>query len=109
MTLLPDEFADLERFAERWSLRTEPERWAQRHACSIDEMRDFYEAVSARLNAVLAYCDRYPLHELSEEARNLLYLALSFAMISFPVEVWNQPRIPDVGGAGLDRVVSPLF
>jgi hypothetical protein len=30
-------------------------------------------------------------------------------MVSFPVEVWNRPRIPDVGDASLERVVSPLF
>lgn len=33
--LLPEEFADLERFAGRWSLSTEPERWAQRPSGSL--------------------------------------------------------------------------
>jgi hypothetical protein len=28
-------------------------------------------------------------------------------MVSFPVEVWDGPAIPDVGAARLDRVVSP--
>jgi hypothetical protein len=106
--LLPSDFADLERFAERWSLRTEPERWAQRHASSIDEMRDLYDAMFPRVDDALAYCDRFPLDGLPDDARNLLYLVFSFVMVSFPVEVWNDPRIPDAGDARLDRVISPL-
>ena len=36
-TLLPEDFADLEPFATTWCLPTEPERWAQRLASSMDE------------------------------------------------------------------------
>jgi hypothetical protein len=46
---------------------------------------------------------------LPADARNLLYLLFSFVMVSFPVEVWSAPRIPDVGDAALERVVSPAF
>jgi len=28
-------------------------------------------------------------------------------MVSFPVEVWNGPRIPDTGHATLERAISP--
>ena len=107
--LLPAEFADLEPFADRWSLPTEAERWSQRHASSIEDMRELYEAMFPRVDDVLGYCDRFPLDDLPEEARNLLYLVFSFVMVSFPVEVWNAPRIPDVGDATLARVVSPTF
>ncbi len=109
MTLLPPEFADLEPFALRWSLPTEAERWTERHASTIEDMRELYEAVFPRYDAALAYCDRFPLDDLPEDARNLLYLVFSFVMVSFPVEVWGAPRIPDVGEAALERVVSPLF
>jgi len=109
MNMLPADFADLEPFASRWCLPTEPERWAARHASSIQEMQDFYAAVFPRFDAIFEYCDRFPLNDLPEEARNLLHLVFSFVMVSFPVEVWNRPRIPDVGDAALDRIVSPLF
>jgi hypothetical protein len=105
--LLPAEFAELEPFAERWSLPTEAERWAQRHASSIDDMRAFYDAMFPRVDTALEYCDRFPLDDLPVDARNLLRLVLAFVMVSFPVEVWDGPRIPDVGDATLDRVVSP--
>lgn len=105
--LLPAEFDDLERFAPRWSLPTEGERWAQRHASSMEEMQELYEAVFARYDDATAYCDRFGLDQLPEEARNLLFLLFSFVMVSFPVEVWNGPRIPDAGDATLTRTGSP--
>jgi hypothetical protein len=107
--VLPEEFADLEPFADRWSLPTEAERWAERHASSIDDMRELYEAMFPRVDAALAYCDRFPLDRLPEEGRNLFHLVFSFVMVSFPVEVWNAPRIPDVGDATLTRVVAPTI
>jgi hypothetical protein len=109
MPMLPAEFADLEPFAERWCLPTEPERWARRHASSIEEMRQLYEAVSARYEDVVAFVDRSGLDDLSDEARALLRLAQSFVMVSFPVEVWKRARIPDSGTATLERIVSPSY
>ena len=109
MSLLPDAFADLEPFATRWSLASEPERWARRHESSMDEMRRLYEAVSPRVEAIYGYVDQFPLDDLPEDARNLLHLMFSFVMVSFPVEVWDDPRIPDVGHVTLDRVGAPSY
>jgi hypothetical protein len=109
MTILPSEFGDLEPYARRWSLASESERWTERHASTIEDMRELYEAVFPRYDAALTYCDRFPLDDLPPDARNLLYLLFSFVMVSFPVEVWDGPRIPDVGEAVLERVVSPVF
>jgi hypothetical protein len=109
VSLLPQEFADLEPFAPKWCLRTEPERWAARHASRIEEMRAFYDATHPRVEAALAYVDRFPLDDLPAEASNLLHLVLSFVLVTFPVEVWDGPRIPDVGHATLTRVVEPLY
>lgn len=104
---LPSEFADLERFAQRWCLASEHERYARRLASSLDEMRALYDAVLPRVEAAFAYCDRWPLDALPDDARHLLQLLHSFVMVSFPVEVWRSPRIPDVGDADLLRVVEP--
>ena len=106
--ILPEEFADLEPFAARWCLASERERYARRLASSLDEMRALYDAVFPRVDAAFAYCDRWPLDALPDQARRLLELVHSFVMVSFPVEVWRGPRIPDVGDAQLERVVEPL-
>ena len=105
---LPRDFADLERFVERWSLATERERYAQRLASPIQEMKDFYAAMFPRVDDALAHCDRFALDEMPDDAARLLQLVHSFVMVSFPVEVWRRPRIPDVGDAQLERVVEPL-
>ncbi|MGV9675626.1 hypothetical protein ACWDSJ_10145 [Nocardia sp. NPDC003482] len=107
-TLLPPEFADLEPFARTWCLPTESERYARRLASSMDEMQRFYDAVTPRAEDALAYCDKFPLDELPDEVRNLMHLLYSMITVSFPVEVWSQPRIPDTGAATLDCVIEPI-
>jgi hypothetical protein len=109
MSLLPSSFSDLEPFATSWCLKSEPERWEQRHASGIEELRKLYDAVFPRVEAIYAYVDRFPLDNLPSEAQNLLYLMFSFVMVSFPVEVWDDPRIPDVDEVTLDRVASPRY
>ena len=109
MSMLPDSFSALEPFAARWCLPTEPERWARRHESTMDEMQGLYAAVFPHVEAIYAFIDQFPLHELPDEARNLLQLMLSFVMVSFPVEVWDAPGIPDVAGVSLDRVGNPSY
>jgi hypothetical protein len=105
--LLPEEFSDLEGFAATWCLPTERQRFAQRMASSMDEMQAFYDAVFPRAEAAISYCDRFPLDALPEDAGRLLHLLYSLVMVSFPVEAWRQPRIPDTGAAYLDLIIEP--
>jgi hypothetical protein len=88
-TLLPNEFSDLEPFAATWCLATEPERFAQRLARPMDEIQSFYDAVTPRAEAAIAYCDTFPLDDMPEEALHLLHLLYSMVMVSFPVECWS--------------------
>ena len=103
---LPADFAALEPFSE-WILATEPERYAKRLASSVADMQAFYDAAFPLLGPAMAHLDKFPLHDLPEAERNLLYLMYSLVMVSFPVEVWKQPRVPDSGAAYLDLVVEP--
>jgi hypothetical protein len=107
MTILPDEFADLEPFAEKWCLATEPERYATRLASSMEELQAFYDAMSRRAAAAIEYCDRYNLDDMPEVAVNLMRLIYSFINASFPVEVWLQPRVPDSGSAYFTCFLEP--
>jgi hypothetical protein len=103
---LPDEFADLEPFAG-WCLATEAERYAKRLASTMDELQTFYDAAFPRLEAATAYLDGFELGSLPPRAGQLLLLCYSLVNVSFPVEVWRQPRVPDSGAASLDMVVEP--
>jgi hypothetical protein len=106
-SMLPQEFSDLEPFAAAWSLPTEPERFAQRLRSSMAEIQPFYDAMIARADDAMTYCDKFPLDELPADAKNLLYLLFSWVLISFPVECWGQASVPDTGAAYLDLLVAP--
>jgi hypothetical protein len=104
---LPAEFADLEPYVG-WALPTEPERYARRLASSMAEMQEFYDAAFPRLEDAITYCDKFALDDLPEDARTLMYLMQALINVSFPVEVWKQPRVPDSGAAYLDLIAEPL-
>jgi hypothetical protein len=105
--LLPTQFAELEPFAAKWCLPTESERYAERMASSLDEMQAFYDAMFARAEEAMDYCDRFGIDDMPDDARRLLQLMHSLVMVSFPVELWRQARMPDSGDAYLERFVEP--
>ena len=107
--LLPPAFADLERYAPKWCLATEHERYAARLASSMDEMQEFYDACFPRAEEAIAYCDQFPLHDMPDDATRLLQLLYSLVMVSFPVEAWRQPHVPDSGASSIDAVLEPAI
>jgi hypothetical protein len=108
MAILPGEFSDLEPYVTTWSLATERERWDQRMASSIDELQAFYDAILPRVEEAIAYCDKFPLDEMPEDAVSLLRLVYSFIIVSFAVELWRQPHVPGTLGTSFDRTSEPL-
>jgi hypothetical protein len=106
--MLPPAFADLEPFAAKWCLASEPERYAERMASSMDEMQEFYDAFYPRVEEAIDYCDKFPLDDLPDDALHLLYLIYSLIMVSMPVDVWHQARVVDAGEAYFDRSIEPV-
>ena len=105
---LPPEFADLEPFAD-WALPTEHERYAKRLASTMDELQAFYDAALPRLEDAAAYLEQLPLDDLPDDATRLLQLCYSLINVSFPIEAWRQPRVPDSGASTLDVVIEPAI
>ena len=106
MPTLPPDFADLEPFAG-WALPSERDRFAKRLASTMDELQAFYDAAFPRLTESVDYLKGVPLDGISDEDRNLLWLFSSLVTVSFPVEVWRQPRVPDSGASSIDVVSAP--
>ena len=71
----------------------------------MPEMQAFYDAITPRAEEAIAYCDKFSLDDMPEDVLNLMHLLYSMIMVSFPVECWKQPRVPDSGAAdaGLRR------
>ena len=106
MPILPTEFGDLEPFAD-WSLESEAERYAKRLSSTLDELQAFYDAAFPRLEDAMAYVDQFEFTALPQSASRLLWLCYSLVNVSFPVEVWRQPRVPDSGAASMDMLIEP--
>jgi hypothetical protein len=109
MPLLPEEFSDLEAFAVDWCLSTEPERQAKRLASTMRDITAFYDAATPRLAEAMNWLDQYTLNALPPEALNLMRLIFSLCTVSFAVECWHQPSIPDIGSVRLDLVAAPAL
>ena len=106
-SVLPTEFADLECFSE-WCLGSEKERYAKRLGSTMRDMQAFYDAITPRAEEAISYCDKFSLDELPEDVLNLMHLLYSMIMVSFPVECWKQPRVPDSGATSLDCDFEPV-
>jgi hypothetical protein len=105
--LLPPEFSDLEPLVEEWGLDSEPERYAKRLASTMDEIQAFYDAMFPRAEAAIQYLEKFPLDELPDDAFRLLKLLYSLIIMSFAVEIWKQPYIPDTGTAEFELKLEP--
>jgi len=106
MSIFPAAFADLEPFAD-WAIPTEYARYAKRMSSTMDELQAFYDAVFPRLESSVDYLKSVSMDGISEEDQRLLWLFCSLTTVSFPVEVWRQPKVPDSGAATFDAVVEP--
>jgi hypothetical protein len=105
---LPTEFADLEPYLD-WDLTSESDRYAKRLASTMPEMQAFYDVAFPRLNDAIAYCDKFPLDDLPEDAKSLMHVMQSLVMVSFPIEAWKQPRVPDSGAAWVELIREPVI
>ena len=106
MATFPADFSDLEPFAD-WALPSEADRYAKRIASTMDELQAFYDAAFPRLENSTDYLKGIALDGISDEDRNLLWLFESLVTVSFPVEVWRQPRVPESGASSFDAVAEP--
>lgn len=95
---LPEPFRDLEPFAE-WALPTEKERMEAREASTIEDLQVFYDAMAARLPAIVQYLKQFPLDKMPEPSQRLLNMALSLVEVSIAVELYRSPHVIN----GFDR------
>ncbi|MBV9411346.1 MAG: hypothetical protein JO148_07105 [Acidimicrobiia bacterium] len=107
MAALPSEYVDLEPFAA-WAIPTERARYDKRLASTMDELQAFYDAALPKLDGAMSYLAQFDdLDAMPEDAKRLLWLFCSLVTVSFPVEVWRQPKVPDSGSTVLDAVAEP--
>jgi hypothetical protein len=93
--LLPEGFADLERFVADWALPDSLARMAKRQASAMGDIRAFYDAIIPRAEAALGHLRNFSLGEVPPAEERLLKLLLSLAEIAPAVEWFDDPKVYD--------------
>lgn len=91
---LPAGFEDLERFVPEWIHETEAGRNAFRVSRSLVDLKEFYEILIPRLDAISARLEETTLDKLSQREATLLELAFMVMEVAPAVEYYNQPDVP---------------
>ena len=104
---LPPPFRELEPYVADWARPTRQQRYDMRLSKTIDELAGFYDAIAPHAEDAITYLDQFDLTDLPEDATRLLWLMYSLIMVSYPVNVFKQPRIPDSGAAFFDTATEP--
>jgi hypothetical protein len=96
--ILPEQFADLQRFVPKWDKPGTAERYAVRLASTMEELQDFHDAILPRMAAIKAHLDSKSFSAFSDADRCLGRLAFAWISAAEAVEVFKQPRVPDSKG-----------
>lgn len=109
VTTLPAGFEELERFVDEWARPTREERYEVRLSKTQDELIELYDAVAPRAEDAIAYLNDLDVTALPDDAVRLLRLLYSLILVSYAVNVFHQPKIPDSGAAFFDCVFEPAI
>ena len=93
--LLPEPFAHLECWVQRWALDTQNAREQTRRASSGTDLQAFYDAMVSEMEAIIGHLNGFPLDAMPPPEAKLLYLTLSLAEVAPHVELYRgDPRVP---------------
>ena len=68
---------------------------------TIDELAEFYDAIAARAEEAIIYLNARS-RRAHRTTHRLLQLLYSMILVSYAVNIFSQPRIPDSGAAFFD-------
>lgn len=96
---LPAQFRHLEEFLD-WALPTETQRLQKRESCTMEEIREFYDAVLPNTSAIFDYFRATETasggaDKVNSETRMLFTLMLAFSDASLSIELHKSPVVPD--------------
>ena len=105
--LLPAKFAELSPWVDDWAKPKRDQRYAMRKAKALGELEAFYDAVAPRAEEAIEYLSGLDINDLPKDAERLLLLLYSMILVSYSVNVYQQPSIPDSGAAYFDCWLEP--
>jgi hypothetical protein len=84
---LPQQFAELQPFVERWAVAGIGNRAASRDESSEEDRLAFYSAAKELILPVLDYLDAKPIDQLDPAETALLHMTLAYVHVSLAVEL----------------------
>ena len=106
-TRLPERFAELEPFVEKWDLPDINSRYAARLSSSMHDMQAFNDAMVVRAEDIRAWLDGRGFDDYTDADRRLARLMFAYAIVAQSVEIYKQPAVPDAGNRMFDVVLEP--
>jgi len=93
---LPPQFSELQHYAAQWALPTEKDRFHKRVGTPLSEVREFNDAMHARIHDVIAYLNEFPLDSAEPQVVTLLNMAKAYMETSHPVDLdWATTDLAD--------------
>ena len=93
--LLPAKFSSLAPWVAEWALTNERDRYHKLHASNLQQLREFYDAMLPKMDAVMEFLKTQPLVGMQLEAMNLYHLAMTFAETAHPLDLgWKDVDFP---------------
>ncbi len=93
--ILPLQFSDLEPFAHKWAVEPLSRRQQTRLASTLEELKEFYNAIMAHGDDAIVYLNSFDLDRMPREAKSMLNLMLSLMEVAHSVELWKRVDQPD--------------
>ena len=93
-TRLPAGFEELEPFVEKWAVDDILTRIDVRSTSTMEQIREFYDAIVPRAVEAMALIDQHPLNDLPPDVARLCKLVLALASAATAVEIHGQPTAP---------------
>ena len=91
---LPEPFRDLEPWTVDWLIDNERDRLAKLVDTSIEELREFYNAMFPRADSIVAWLNQFELNALPKDAQHLFHLLMTFVETAHPIELgWSETDI----------------
>ena len=92
---LPEQFKHLQEYVPHWAAPRRRDRLELRLESSMDQISDFYDAMTENLEALLGFLDQYELSDMPPDVERLFLLSLSLAEIHPCVENYGQQTVID--------------
>ena len=89
---LPEEFRDLLPYLD-WALEPERARTEKRVSSSMESIRDFYDAVMPRLEAMILHLEDFRDGPMPAPAHRLYLMSLSLVEIANLVELYKRREV----------------